>query len=307
MTLMAAPNTKEHTMTRRTITRGIAAGAATTIAVGALALLGTGIAGADPATTTWDDWYSRFTRTVSNSTPAAGDTITVSTKFERTNSTSEKLSWVKDFHHSCLTYVPDSAKLTDTSGDHPVEPYLQISTDFIAGDFNATSYPVIVENQTESPTFSAQYKVGDSCPRDTALTSGMDYSGSLGAGSYSTNGPSITVAKTTSTTTLAPITGATIGKTTVLTATIAPADAGGTVTFKDGDAIIGTAAVGNDGKATSQWSPATDGNRTITAEYSGTNTVAASTTHITATVAPEGSIGGGNGSLGDLLGGFGSS
>ncbi|AQA24953.1 hypothetical protein BTZ20_3744 [Rhodococcus sp. MTM3W5.2] len=169
--------------------RGIASGAATTLAAGALTLLSTGIAGAATANITWDDYYSHFTRTVSNATPNAGEIITVSTKFERTNSTDEKLDWVKDFHPTCLTYVPNSAKLNN----QPVEPYLDIKPGYIAADFNATSYRVIVKQNTAPAILSAQYTVGTDCARGTKLTTGMDYSGSLGSGSYGTKGPAITV------------------------------------------------------------------------------------------------------------------
>ncbi|AQA20930.1 hypothetical protein BTZ20_3743 [Rhodococcus sp. MTM3W5.2] len=294
-------------MAHRTTTRTIAAGAATTLALGALAFLTTGVAHADPRTLTWDDGASHFTRTITNETPAPGETITISTKFERTNSTDEKLDWVKDFHPTCLTYVSGSATLTDNSGPHTIEPYLDIQPGFIAADFNATSYRVTVKQNTAPATLSAQYKVGADCARDIGLQTGMDYSGSLGAGNYSTKGPSLTVGKANTTTTLAPVTGAKVGTTSTLTATVTPAASGGTVTFKDGDTIVGTAYVGADGTATAQWSPAKSGNRTISAAFSGTNTTKASTANATVSVAPEAGDGGGSlGSLGSLFGGFGS-
>ncbi|MFG1785169.1 Ig-like domain repeat protein, partial [Rhodococcus oryzae] len=61
-------------MTSRETTRAVAAGAATTLTIGALAFLGAGLAGAAPASITWDDGSSHFTRTISNTTPAVGDT-----------------------------------------------------------------------------------------------------------------------------------------------------------------------------------------------------------------------------------------
>ncbi|SEK70352.1 hypothetical protein [Rhodococcus maanshanensis] len=175
-------------MAHRALTRGVAAGAATTFAVGALALFGGGIAGAAPGPVTWTEGSTRFTRAVSNATPAVGDTITVTTKFERTKSVEERLFWVKDYHDACLTYVTDSAKMNG----NPVEPHLEIRPGFVAGDFAATSYQAIV-TQANPVTFTAQYKVGENCQIGAKLNSGMDYNGTRGSGTYSTKGPQITV------------------------------------------------------------------------------------------------------------------
>ncbi|MFE3291344.1 hypothetical protein [Rhodococcus sp. NPDC059234] len=180
-------------MTPRTTRRGVAVGAATTVALGVLSLLGSGIAGAAPATVTWDDYYSHFTRTVSNSTPDAGEIITITTKFERTNSTEEHLYNIKDRHAACLTYVPGSAKMNNT----PLAPQVDdgtipgrdplVSVDFAPNDW-------IVRNQPgSSPVFSVSYKVGTGCSRGNNLTTGMDYNGSLGSGAYYTKGPSVSV------------------------------------------------------------------------------------------------------------------
>ncbi|QVI23303.1 Ig-like domain repeat protein [Nocardia tengchongensis] len=291
-----------------------AVGAAATIALGAATLLGSAAAGAAPATITWDNGASHYTRTVSNTTPAVGEQITVSTKIERTGSGDEKINWFKDWHPSCLTYVTNSAKVTDKSGDHPVEPNLDIKTDYIAGDFTATSYQVIAKpGNVDSPTFSAQYMVGADCEQDVALDSGIEYLSSAGKATFTTKGPTITVTKAvaTSTTTLAPVTGAVAGKAVTLTATIAPAQAGGSVTFKDGGTAIGTGQVGSTGTATVQWTPAAAGQHTITAEYSGSSSAAASQATANVTVASSGGAGGTGSadgilsSLGSLLGGLG--
>jgi hypothetical protein len=83
-------------MATRAIMRGAAAGAATTFALGALAFLGAGTAAAAPGSIIWDDGSSHFTRTISNTTPDAGETITVTTKFERTSWVDEYIYNVKD-------------------------------------------------------------------------------------------------------------------------------------------------------------------------------------------------------------------
>ncbi|MFE3024099.1 Ig-like domain-containing protein [Nocardia tengchongensis] len=298
------------------VTARTAVGAAATIALGAATLLGSAAAGAAPATITWDNGASHYTRTVSNTTPAVGEQITVSAKIERTGSGDEKINWFKDFHDACLTYVTNSAKVTDSSGDHPVEPYLDIKSDFIAGDFTATSYQVVAKpGNVSSPVFSAQYTVGADCEQGVELGSGIEYLSSAGKATFTTQGPSITVTKAvaTSTTTLAPVTGAVAGKAVALTATITPAQAGGSVTFKDSGTVIGTGQVGSTGTATVQWTPAAAGQHTITAEYSGANGTSASQANANVTVASSGGTGGTGSAdgilstLGSLLGGFGSS
>jgi hypothetical protein len=294
--------------------RGAAAGAATTFALGALAFLGAGTAAAAPGSIVWDDGSSHFTRTISNTTPDAGETITVTTKFERTSWVDEYIYNVKDRHPSCLTYVPGSAKMIGENEYPVLDPEVNVDegngSGYVRASWGITDW--VVQNRPgfhRSPTFSVRYKVGSDCVRGTALTTGMDYGGSLGSGNYGTKGPSITVgANTVSTTTVTPVAGATVGKATALTAKVNPAGAGGTVKFKDGDSTIGTAQVGADGTATLQWTPATAGERTVTADYSGVGTVSASSGYATVTVAPGSGDGtGGTGSLDSLLGGFGSS
>ena len=63
--------------------------------------------------------------------------------------------------------------------------------------------------------------------------------------------------------------GAKVGQATKLTATVSPADAGGTVTFSDHGTEIGSAPVGADGTATIDWIPSVAGERTIDADFSG--------------------------------------
>ncbi|AQA23354.1 hypothetical protein BTZ20_3593 [Rhodococcus sp. MTM3W5.2] len=304
-------------MTSRETTRAVAAGAAAALTMGALAIFGAGVAGAAPGSISWDDGSSHFTRTISNTTPAVGDTITVTTKFERTSWTDEYIYNVKDRHHSCLTYVPGSAKMIGQS-EYPVDnPEVNANEAYVRAAWGVTDW--VVQSRPgfyRAPTFSVAYKVGQNCPRGTALTTGMDYGGSLGSGNYGDKGPSITIGTnpdttTDSTTTLSPVSGATVGKATTLTAKVSPANAGGTITFKDGGTLIGAVQVGSDGTASTAWTPATAGERTVTAYYSGKGTVDASSDQKTVTVAPAGGnggtgggtgTGGGAGSLGSIFG-----
>lgn len=79
-----------------------------------------------------------------------------------------------------------------------------------------------------------------------------------------------------STTTLDAAGPGTVGQELTLTAHVSPANAGGVVTFLDNGVVIGTATVGADGAATLRWTPASAGERTITAEYAGAGDVLAS-------------------------------
>ncbi|NKU61736.1 hypothetical protein GS891_00380 [Rhodococcus hoagii] len=67
---------------------------------------------------TWSDGNSKFTRTVSNTTPNEGDIVTVSTKFERTGGVVEWLQAVKDLHPSCLTYVGGARATPEIAADY---------------------------------------------------------------------------------------------------------------------------------------------------------------------------------------------
>ncbi|WP_051637540.1 Ig-like domain repeat protein [Rhodococcus sp. UNC363MFTsu5.1] len=88
-----------------------------------------------------------------------------------------------------------------------------------------------------------------------------------------------------STTTLNPVTGATVGKLTTLTAKINPAAAGGTVEFEDDKNSYEAQPVGADGTATMEWIPETAGKVTIKATFSGRDGVKGSTTTQDVTVA----------------------
>jgi hypothetical protein len=259
-------------MTSRETTRAIAAGAATAVAMGAFAFLGAGTAGAAPGDITWSDGASTYIRKISNTTPAVGDTITVTTEFQRYSWTDEYIYNVKDRHHSCLTYVPGSAKMTGYSGAYPVSnPEVNADEAYVRASWGITDW--VVRNRPgywDAPIFSVNYKVGQNCPRDTALTTGMDYGGSLGSGSYGTKGPSITIGKSSSTTTLAAVTGAQVGKPSSLTATVTGGAAGDTIEFRDGTTPIGTATLNAGGTATFAWTPTTAGAHNLTARFPDT-------------------------------------
>ncbi|GEM30737.1 Ig-like domain-containing protein [Nocardia neocaledoniensis] len=261
-----------------------------------------GTAAAAPGSITWSDGNSKFTRTVSNTTPVVGDTITVTTKFERTGIPVEYIYNIKDLHPACLTPVAGSARM---GGD--VVTLDTSSSDWVRAEFGITKYPVYPNIEPKSQTFEVQYKVGVNCARDTPLPTSMHYGGSLGDGTYQGKGPAITVSSdAVSNTALAEVTGAQVGKAVTLEATVTPAGAGGTIQFKAGDQVLGDIPVAANGKASLVWTPGAAGSYTIGATFSGRSGVASSSTTKVVTVAevptePEpggGDGGGGFGSLG---------
>ncbi|MCC4303522.1 MULTISPECIES: Ig-like domain-containing protein [Rhodococcus] len=116
-------------------------------------------------------------------------------------------------------------------------------------------------------------------------------------------------AGTTSSTTDLSVVAGQVGVAQTISAQISPANAGGTVTFKDGETVIGTATVDSSGKASLSWKPATQGQRVVAAEYSGAGTVTASSDQVSVQIAAPvdgAEPGNGTGSLGSLGNIFGS-
>ncbi|WP_084515478.1 Ig-like domain-containing protein [Nocardia acidivorans] len=255
--------------------------AAFAVAGGFVVAVMPGMAAAAPGTITWTDGNSKYARTVSNTNPVVGDTITVTTMFERTGIPVEYIYSVKDLHPACLTPVAGSAKM---GGDQ-----VQLDTsssDWVRAEFGITKYPVYPNIQPKSQTFEVQYKVGVNCARDTPLPTSMHYGGSLGDGTYQNKGPAITVSSdAVSTTVLTDVSGARTGKAVTLEATVAPAAAGGTIQFKAGDNVLGDIPVAANGKASIVWTPGAAGSYTIGATFSGRSGVAGSTTTKVVTVA----------------------
>ncbi|MHA6740968.1 Ig-like domain-containing protein [Rhodococcus erythropolis] len=138
------------------------------------------------------------------------------------------------------------------------------------------------------------------------------FSGRSGVTGSSTTA-NVTVAEqsagTTSSTTDLSVVAGQVGVAQTISAQISPANAGGTVTFKDGESVIGTATVDSSGKASLSWKPATQGQRIVAAEYSGAGTVTASSDQVSVQIAApvDGEEpGNGTGSLGSLGNIFGS-
>ncbi|WP_241566231.1 beta strand repeat-containing protein [Prescottella agglutinans] len=226
------------------------------MAAGFAATVGVGAAGAAPASVTWNDGNSKFTRTVSNSTPSVGETVTVSTKFERTGGVVEYIQAVKDLHPTCLTYVSGN-----TGGPEIAADYTRVTG----------SWPVYPNISPKSQTFEFNYLVNANCARATPLMTTMHYGGSLGSGTYTDKGPTITVAKDATTTTLAAVpTPVLTGQSVTLTATVTGAAQGNTVEFYDGTTKLGESQINASGTGTFVWTPATAGARSLSAKFAGT-------------------------------------
>lgn len=239
----------------RRIVGGISAFA---MAAGFAATMGVGAAGAAPGTVNWSDGSSAFTRTVSNSTPSVGETVTITTDFDRTGGVVEYIQAVKDIHPTCLTYVSGNRSNPEIAAD-----YTRVTG----------SWPVYPNISPNIQTFTFNYLVTASCARATPLMTTMHYSGSLGSGTYSDKGPTITVAKDATTTTLAAVpTPMLTGQSVTLTATVTGAVQGNTVEFYDGGTKLGQAQINGSGVGTFVWTPATAGARSLTAKFPGTAT-----------------------------------
>ncbi|OQQ34102.1 beta strand repeat-containing protein [Prescottella equi] len=226
------------------------------MAAGFAATVGVGSAGAAAASVNWSDGSSAFKRTVSNSTPSVGETISITTDFDRTGGVVEYIQAVKDIHPPCLTYVSGNRSSPEVAAD-----YTRVTG----------SWPVYPNISPNIQTFTFNYLVTASCARSTPLMTTMHYSGSLGSGTYSDKGPTITVSKDTTTTTLAAVqTPILTGQSVTLTATVTGAAQGNAVEFYDGATKLGEGPINASGVATYAWTPTTAGARSLTAKFAGT-------------------------------------
>jgi len=234
---------------------------AVAVAAGFVVTMGVGPAGAASGSVTWNDGNSKFTRTVSNSTPSVGETVKVSTKFERTGGVVEWLQAVKDLHPTCLTYVSGN-----TGGPEVAPDYVRVTG----------NWPVYPNISPQSQTFEFNYLVTANCARETPLMTTMHYSGSLGSGTYADKGPTITVAKDATTTSLATVPSPVlVGQSVTLSATVTGGAQGDAVDFYDGATKIGSGQLNASGVATSAWTPSA-GAHSLQAKYLGTAKASAS-------------------------------
>ncbi|NMM87629.1 hypothetical protein B2J88_25275 [Rhodococcus sp. SRB_17] len=251
------------------------------LAAGLAVTIGGGIASAAAGSQTWSDGNSTYVRTISNVNPAGGETITVSIQFQRKYlSGEEKITLLRDQHPACLTYVTDSASVDNGGTVSSVTPAADSVT--LTGNPMATSTNPFIPPAVW-PTFSISYKVGFDCAQGVALTTGMNYDGSRGAGSYPGKGPNITVGKNNTTTTLAAAPSSVqLGQSVSLSATVAGGADGNTVEFYEGANKVGEGHLAA-GVATYAWTPPSEGQHDLTAKFLGT-TAANESTSIAQTV-----------------------
>ncbi len=263
-------------MNRPDVQRVVAAiGAVALVPIG-LVTLGAGTASAAPGSVTWNDGNEEITRTISDVNPAAGDVITVTNTFDRTGGAVEYITAVKDLRPACWTYVEGSAKTDGVTQSIESRGTQSAGLDFVRV---TGSWPLWPHVEPNIRTYSFQYTVGANCARGVALsTSTVHYSGSLGSGTYWDKGPAVTV-KTDTTTALAAASGAKVGQVSQLTATVTGGAAGNVVEFYDGATKVGEGPlVGN--AVTIGWTPATAGQRSLTAKFVATTAAASSTSAV---------------------------
>ncbi|EME19504.1 Ig-like domain-containing protein [Rhodococcus triatomae] len=249
-------------MADNNIRRVVGGVSAFAVAAGFAVVAGAGVAGAAPATVSWEDGNSKFTRTLSETNLGEGDLVTSSTTFERTGIPVEYIYEVKDLHPACWTFVEakvdGSARGLDSS-----------AADWAKVKGSVTDWPVYPNINPKSRTFSFTYRVGADCERGVALSTSMHYGGSLGSGTYQNKGPSATVRKNDTTTNLATVAGGQVGQAITLSAAVTGGANGDPVDFYDGGAKIGTGAL-NNGVATFDWTPANRGSHTLAAKFPAT-------------------------------------
>lgn len=251
--------------------RRLVAGASTAAlaAVGLLATTGVTEASAAPVNKSTDSGQWTFNRTISNGTPAPGETITVTNNIRWNGGLAPTISAFKDIHPACLTYVPNSSKVNGKG----------VGTD--AGDPTAVRMTGswIRSAVDRNIGYTLDYTVGAGCARDVALITGAGISSNQGLGSEASNaGPSLAVSKDATQTTVAVSPAPQAGKASTLTATVSN-NAAGTVEFSNNGSLLGTGTATN-GTAVYAWTPAAAEAGhvfAITAKYLGDATRAEST------------------------------
>ncbi len=280
---------------------------AAALAASFAAMLGTGTASAEPVSVSWTLGsgilgQTAITRTISNGTPSAGDTITVTSAFSRTVS-ARQVYHLKDIAPDCLTYVPGSAKVNGTavsSGDvevqaqDPASPgngYVRISGFWNVG--------ILAANYK---TFSFDYTVGNCVPGRTYSTA-LHFDGNDGigggtnaSGTSGDRGPSITIPKTATSTANVVVDPAQprVGEAATLSSSVTDGTEGVAVSFEDAAGnVLCSGAVASDGSVSCSWTPASTDTVAVTAHYPGDDATLASVSPVATSVTPLDAVPGG--------------
>ncbi|AZA10984.1 Ig-like domain repeat protein [Corynebacterium gerontici] len=257
------------------------AAACCTFAVGCSLVVPT--ASAATAEASHQDSNSIYTRTISDTEATVGQTITYSQTFTTTSASSKDYiySWSNNVD-TCLEFVQGSATLnSEKIADSQVVHVPGKTT--INAPSNYWTF-----TQAAPHAFSLSYRLAPSCAGKT-LESGFwyKYGSWFGTKTYAPNlfngGPAITVndnSKAASTTVLSPLPEWVAKDQQIpLVASVTAEGAahnGGTVTFANNGREICTSAINNEGLATCDWQPAEKGEASITAAFSGNDTIAES-------------------------------
>ncbi|QBJ97226.1 hypothetical protein ERC79_15700 [Rhodococcus sp. ABRD24] len=211
---------------------------------GFAASLGVGTASAAPVSGSTNSGSWTFNRTISNGTPVPGETITVTNNIRWNGGLAPTISAFKDIHPACLTYVANSSRVSGKGvGTDSSDPTVVRMT----GSWIRSAVDRNID-------YTVQYTVGQNCARDVALTTGAGISANQGTGSETANaGPSITVAKSATTTSLTVSPVPQVDSVSTLTATVSGGVAG-VVEFSNNGVVLGTGTA-VDGVATYSWTP----------------------------------------------------
>ncbi|WFR72783.1 Ig-like domain repeat protein [Prescottella defluvii] len=262
-------------MTGKTTRRLTAAAGVTALSATLTGVLGVGVA---DAVVVNEGTYT-FNRTVDVASPRVGDTITYTTVVTKSG-IDGYINTLVDVHPACLTFVDGSATINSFHvGQGQVET--AESPEVGATTTKVTSAGWLL-NSGKTLTYKVSYRVPDTCALGAA-NSGMTAKGTvMGDGFQSSTdqssiGPSVTVQQATTSTTVSAPSSTLTGQAVTLSATVAPANATGTVQFKDNGTNIGVPVAVSSGSASMSQTFDTAGAHNITAVYSGATAYAGST------------------------------
>lgn len=272
----------------------IAASAVVLAATASLGIIPT--ATAEQASASHTDSSSVYTRTVSNTTPRIGETVTYTQEFKTTRGDDYIYNW-KNNINSCLTYVPGSASLQIAGGEKQALPAGNVKAEANSTTITSTDskgYWTFSESQPHR--FTLDYTVSEGCEPQQTLESGFTYKyrSFFGTSTYAPEkfkgGPALTIlesSKAPMTTTLEPVTTpVAVGDSIVLTALLSagrpegeanaeggegqpPSLVGKKVSFVNGTAEVCEATVAEGGVATCEWTPEAIGTYNVQAKFAG--------------------------------------